>query len=495
MKDNNYTMMTDFYELTMAQTYFDQGKTNEVAYFDIFFRDNPFNGGYLITGGLDNIIEYLTNFKFDEEDINYLRNLGTFSEDFLTYLRDIRFTGDLFAMEDGTPAFPNEPVITVRANLIEAQLIETALLANFNHGSLITTAAKRITNAADNIPVMEFGARRSRGIGAAIEASKYSFVGGCSGTSNVYAGMKYNIPVLGTMAHSMIQEADSEYDAFLAYAKSNPNNCVFLVDTYDTLRSGIPNAIKVAKTYLEPNGYKLKGIRIDSGDLTYLSKAAKEMLTSAGYPDAAICLSNGLNEYSINNHLKNGAIINSIGAGDNIAAPKERVNGVYKLVAIEKNGEIIPKIKVSGDTVKTTNPGLKKVYRFFDYDTFKVLGDVITTYDEKIPLDRYTLVSDKDPWKKTELTDYRVKELQQTIFEDGKLVYKLPTLQERKAYCNEEFEKLTNRIIDVENPHTYYVDLSVEERRLKEYMLYETMSKAASVAMETSGHQKVKAKI
>lgn len=480
-------MMTDFYELTMAQVYFDQGKQEEKAYFDVFFRSNPFEGGYLITGGLDNIIEYLENFHFTEEDIDYLRGTNQFSEDFLAYLMNLKFTGDVYAMPEGTPAFPNEPVITIKANVVEAQIIETAILAHFNHGSLVTTAAKRITNAAKGIPVMEFGARRARGVDSAIEASKYAYVGGCVGTSNVYAGKEYGIPVLGTMAHSLVQESETEYEAFLAYAKSHPDNCVFLVDTYDTLNSGIPNAIKVSKEYLEPRGYKLKGIRIDSGDLVYLSKAAKEMLVTAGYEDATICLSNGLNEYTISDMLNQGAIIDSIGAGDNIAAAKERVNGVYKLVAVEKDEEIIPKIKVSGDTVKTTNPGYKKVYRFYDYDSDKVLGDVVAMYDEFVSEKQYTLVSDRDPWKKTELSDYRLRELQVPIFQNGKLVYQKPSLEERKAYCEREFQTLTDRITDVRNPHTYYVDLSEKEKALKDQLLFETQLDVAKTRLENQG--------
>lgn len=488
---NNKTMMTDFYELTMAQVYFDQGKKDEKAYFDIFFRTNPFKGGYTMTGGLGETIEYLQNFKFDNEDIDFLRTTGSFSEEFLAYLKDLKFTGDVYAMPDGTAAFPNEPVLTVRANMVEAQIIETALLANFNHGTLVTTKAKRITSEAEGIPVMEFGARRARGCDSAIEASKNAYIGGCVGTSNVYAGKKYGIPVLGTMAHSLVQESECEYEAFLAYAKSHPNNCVFLVDTYDVLGSGIPNAIRVSKEYLEPNGYQLKGIRIDSGDLVYLSKAAKQMLVDAGYPDATICLSNGLDEHSIASMLNKGAVMDSIGAGDNIAASKERVNGVYKLVAVEKEGEIIPKIKVSEDTAKTINPGVKKVYRFYDFDSGKVLGDVIARNTEKIPTDKYTLVSDKDPWKQTTITDYTVRELQVPIFKNGELVYEEPTLKEKQRYCQKEFETLTDRIIDIDDPHTYYVDLSEEERDLKEYMLYDAKSKSANTAIENCGYQKV----
>ncbi len=491
---NNKTMMTDFYELTMAQSYFDQGKQDEKVYFDIFFRKNPFNGGYTMTGGLEETIEYLQNFKFEEDDIEFLRSTGTFSEDFLDYLKSLRFTGDLYAMPDGTAAFPNEAVLTVHANIIEAQIIETALLANFNHGSLVTTKAKRVTSAAGKIPVMEFGARRARGIDSAIEASKHAFIGGCVGTSNTYAGKKYGIPVLGTMAHSYIQESESEYEAFLAYAKSHPDNCVFLVDTFDTLKSGIPNAIRVSKEYLEPNGYKLKGIRIDSGDLVYLSKAAKQMLIDEGYPDATICLSNGLDENSITDLLNKGAVIDSIGAGDNIAASKERVGGVYKLVAVEKDGEVIPKIKVSGDAIKITNPGVKKTYRFYDIDSGKVLGDVIANTSETISKEKYTLVSDQEPWKKTEINDYFVRELQETIFKNGELVYQQPTLKEKQTYCEEEYQTLTDEITDIHNLHNYYVNLSENMRRLKEYMLYEAMNNASQIAMGNIGYPKVKTK-
>lgn len=488
----NKTMVTDLYELTMGQSYFDQGRMDEIAYFDVFFRSNPFDGGYLMTGGLGEIIEYIRNFQITESDVDYLRKLGLFTEDYLTYLKELKFNGDIYAMPDGTAAFPNEPIITVRANLIVANFIESALLNNFNHGSLVTTKAKRITNEAGNIPVSDFGLRRGRGLDSATEASKHAYIGGCCGSSNIKAGMDYNISLSGTMSHAYVQAHESEYEAFKNYGKSFPNNSVFLVDTYDVLRSGIPNAIRVSKEILEPNGNRLKGIRIDSGDLVYLTKAAKQMLVDAGYQDVKICVSNGLDEYSIASMLKRGAMIDAIGAGDNIIASKERVNGVYKLVAIEKDGEIIPKIKVSEDAVKTINPGVKKVYRFYDFDSGQVLGDVIARNIEKIPKDQYTLVSDQNPWKKTTITDYRVRELQVPIFLNGEFVYQEPTLEEKKAYCQKEFETLTDRIIDIENPHTYYVDLSEEERALKEYMLYDVMKKSATTAIENSGYQKVK---
>lgn len=467
----NKTLMTDFYELTMAQTYFNEGKKDEQVYFDIFFRKNPFEGGYTISGGLDNTIDYIKNFRFEEEELAYLKSLNKFSEEFLDYLKNLKFTGDVYAVPDGTIVFPNEPVVTVKADAVTAQILETALLTNFNHGALVTTAAKRITNEAKDRAVMEFGARRARGIDSAIEASKCAYIGGCVGTSNTYAGMKYNIPVLGTMAHSLVTEGENEYDAFLRYAKSNPDNCVFLVDTYDTLHSGIPNAIKVANDYLKPNGYPFKGIRIDSGDLAYLSKQARKQLDEAGYEDTTICLSNGLDEYTIGELIKEGATFDSIGAGDNIAAPKERVGGVYKLVAVEKNGTPDPRIKVSEDTIKTTNPGYKKAYRFYDKETGYALGDVITLADEKIATDTYTLVHPVETWKQTKLENYEVRPLLVPIFKEGKLVYQDKTLKEKQAYCQEEFQTLYPEVTRLEKPHEYYVDLSEKLRTLKQELI------------------------
>lgn len=467
----NKTLMTDFYELTMAQTYFDQGKQGEEVYFDIFFRKNPFNGGYTISGGLEETINYIKNFNFNKEEINYLRSLNQFSEKFLNYLETLKFEGDIYSVPDGTIVFPNETVLTVKAPIITAQLLETALLANFNHASLVTTAAKRITNEAGDIPVMEFGARRARGIDSAIEASKYAYIGGCCGTSNTLAGMKYNIPVLGTMAHSLVTESNDEYQAFLNYAKSNKDNCVFLVDTYDTLKSGIPNAIKVANDYLKPNGLKFKGVRIDSGDLAYLSKKTRKLLDEAGYTETGICLSNGLNEYTIRDLKLQGAFINSLGVGDNIAASKERVGGVYKLVATIEDNREIPKIKVSNDSIKTINPGHKKVYRFYDKKEGYALGDLLALSDEVIPNDKYTLIHPVETWKQKELTNYQIRDLLVPIFKDGQLVYQTPNIEETKAYCNDEFNTLYEEIKRIDNPHEYYVDLSDKLRNLKEELI------------------------
>ena len=486
----NKTLMTDYYELTMAQTYFDEGDKDEVMYFDIFFRQNPKNGGYTVAAGLDEIIDYVNNFKFDDDMIDYLKSLNNFSEEFLDYLKNLKFTGTIYAVPDGTPVFPNEPVITVKAKAVEAQILETALLACFNHASLVATAAKRITDEAviDNkkIPVMEFGARRARGIDSAIEASKYGVMGGCVATSNTLAGYLYDLPVSGTMAHSLVTNSETEYQAFLKYAKTNPDNCIFLVDTYDTLRSGIPAAMKVARDYLIPNGYKFKGIRIDSGDLAYLSKEARKMLDENGFTDTKICLSNGLDEYTIRDLVHQGATFDSLGVGDNIAASKERLGGVYKLVGVDKYGKVNPRIKVSEDAIKTINPGYKKVYRFYDKNTGYALGDVIALDYEEIDKDNYTLVSETETWKKTELTNYDVRELQIPIYLDGKQVYNNIPVKERQAYCNKEMNTLYPEVRRITNPHVYYVDLSDELRELKTNMINEVRDPNGKAKVRTT---------
>ena len=473
------SMVVDMYELPMAKTYFDTGDKDTYVYFDIFFRRNPFKGGYTVSGGLDNIIEFIKNFEYTDEHINYLRSLGKYSEEFLEHLKGTKFTGDLYMVPDGTIVFPNEPVLTIRARTVEAQLLETALLHFFNTGSLITTAAKRITNEArdipviydeEDVPVMEFGSRRSL---SPIETAKYGYIGGCVGTSLMKAGMKYDIPVMGTMAHSLVTFYDDEYTAFKNFAKSNQQDCLFLVDTYDTLREGVPNAIKVAKEFLTPNNIKFKGIRIDSGDLAYLSKEARKMLDEAGYKNAGICLSNGLDEYTIAELKKQGASFTSLGVGDNIAQPLDRVGGVYKLVALEKEGKIIPRIKVSNDSIKTINPGYKKVYRFYDKITNFALGDVVALNHEVIDPDHYTLIHPVDTWKTKELSNYRVRELQEPIFIKGELVYNIPTVTERREYCNQEFATIYPEIKRLSNPHEYYVDLSEELLELKNNMINE----------------------
>ena len=489
MKNDNMTMMTDFYELTMSQTYFKAGKKDEIAVFDAFFRKNPFGKGYGLMGGVDRIIEYIKNFHFTEDDINYLRSTNQFEEDFLEYLRNLRFTGSIYAIPDATPVFANEPIVTVKAPIIEAQIIETALLSYLNANIMYTTAARRVVEAAENIGVMEFGARRALGVDAAVEASKCAVIAGCVGTSNVLAGQDYKVPVMGTMAHSLVTEADNEYEAFLNYAKAYPNNCVLLVDTYDVLRSGVPNAIRLAKEYLIPNGYTLKGIRIDSGDLAYLSKEAKKMLVEAGLPDVKICVSNGLNEDTIRSLKEQGAVIDSIGLGDNIVLPdKARVGCVYKNVAIKKDENFVSRIKVSNDAAKAINPGYKKVYRFYDKKSGYALGDVITLYEENIPKNKYTLVDPLNENNTLTITDYKVRELQVPIFEDGKLVYNDPNINEKQAYCNDEMKTLYPEVKRSENPHQYYVDLSKKLLVLKK----ELIKQAKNQRVDYEGHKLIK---
>ena len=450
--------LIDFYELTMEYTDVKNKKDDEVCYFDVFFRKNLDNGGYNVVCGLEEIIDYIKNLKFDEEDIEYLRSLNQFDEEFLERLRNFKFTGDIYAVPDGTLMFPNEPCITVKANAFEAQIIETDLLNYFNHGSLIATRSRRITDAAGNRGVMEFGARRAQGGDAATNGAKYAYISGCIGTSCYETGKRFGVPILGTMAHSHIMKYDTEYEAFLAYAKCFPNNSTFLVDTYDTLKSGVPNAIKVAKDYLIPNGYTLKGIRLDSGDLAYLSKEARRLLDEAGLTDTKICVS-----------------IDSFGVGENLITSKNMpvFGGVYKLSAIEKENEIIPKIKVSENVGKITNPGFKKVLRFYDKDTGYALADAITTHDDNPNPEEYTIINDRHEFQTHELTNYIVRELQVPIFINGELVYKVPTLEETRKYAAEEFARLYPECKRLYNPHEYHVGLSKQLLDLKKRLLLE----------------------
>ena len=476
-KERNLTMMTDFYELTMGETYFKAGKKDEVAVFDAFFRKNPLGGGYGVMGGVDRIIDFIKKAHFTEGDIEYLRNTKQFSEEFLAYLKDFHFTGSIYAIPDGTPVFANEPIVTVKAPIIEAQVIETILLSYLNANIMYTTAARKVVEAANGIGIMEFGARRALGPDTAVEASKCAMIAGCVGTSNVLAGEEYGFPVLGTMAHSLVQEADSEYEAFLNYAKAYPNNCVLLVDTYDVLRSGVPNAIRVAKDYLIPNGYQLKGIRIDSGDLAYLSKEAKKMFVEAGLPDVKITISNGLNETTITSLKQQGAVIDSIGLGDNIVLPDQaRVGCVYKNVAIKKGSEYVSRIKVSNEAAKAITPGFKKVYRFYDEKTGYALGDVIALHDENIPKDTFTLIDPTNEANQLTIKDYIVRELQVPIVEDGQIVYQDPNWREKQQYCNEQMKTLYPEVKRIENPHGYYVDLTRRLLELKKQLILEAKS-------------------
>ena len=486
MKNRNLTMMTDFYELTMSQAYFSAGKKDEEAVFDAFFRKNPLDGGYAVMGGVDRIINFINNAHFNEEDIEYLRQTGQFTEEFLNYLKDFKFTGSIYAVPDGTPVFANEPIVTVKAPIIEAQIIETILLSYLNAGIIHTTAARRVVEAANGIGIMEFGARRALGPDAAVEASKCAMIAGCVGTSNVLAGQEYGFPVLGTMAHSLVTEADTEYEAFLNYAKAYPNNCVLLVDTYDVLKSGVPNAIRVAKEFLIPNGYKLKGIRIDSGDLAYLSREAKKMLVEAGLEDTKICLSNGLNEKTIKSLKEQGAVIDSIGLGDNIVLPdKARVGCVYKNVAINQNGEFVSRIKVSNEAAKAITPGFKKVYRFYDKKTGYALGDVIALHEENIPRNKFTLIDPNNEANTLTIKNYEVRELQEAIFVDGQQVWDDPTVMEKQAYCKKEMATLYPEVKRTENPHGYYVDLTRKLLKLKKELIRQAKEQTVEYDIDT----------
>lgn len=459
----NMTMMTDLYELTMAQVYFNTGKKEEEAIFDVFFRKQPLDLGYAVMGGVDRIIEYIEKLRFTDSDIKYLESTKSFSKEFLKYLKEFKFTGDIYAIPDGTPIFKGEPLVTIKAPIIQAQIVETAILSYLNANICYTTATKKITEITKEIGIMEFGARRAYGPEAAVEASKCSIIGGAIGTSNVLAGKKYDIPILGTMAHSMITEAKSEEEAFLNYAKTYPENCVLLVDTYDVLKSGVPNAIKVAKEYLIPNGYSLKGIRIDSGDLAYLSKEAKKMLIKAGLEDTRICLSDGLNAEKLQELKRKGAIIDSIGLGDNIVSPdKGRVGCVYKNVAIIKNEEIIPKIKVSSDPAKTINPGYKKVYRVFKKDSNKAVEDIITLENENI-----------EELKKEYNKNYIFKPLQKQIFLNGIKIYNDIDLCEKRAYCTQEMKTIPDDVKSFPKFREYDVKLSSRLNNLKQDLINE----------------------
>lgn len=469
--NENETMFVDYYEITMSQAYYDNNIQDDVVVFDVFFRKNPFDGGYSIMGGLDEIIEHIRNFNITDDDIRFLRDKKVFSEKHLDYLKRLKFSGDIYAIPDGTPIFPNGPVMTVRARATEAHFIETALLNNFNHASLITTKAKRVVNAAGGIPIMEFGARRGNGIKGATTASKYSIIGGCVSSSNTLAGEIFDLSLSGTMAHAFIEMFPSEYEAFLAYAKSFPNNTTLLVDTFNVLKSGIPNAIRVHKEYLEPNGLALKAIRIDSGDLAYLTKEARRMLDEAGLTETKICVSNGLDEFKIESLLKQGACIDSLGVGENIINPKEIFGGVYKLVSVMKDGKYIPKIKVSDDPAKTINPAFKRVYRFYDKETGYALGDVITLHDEVVDKHEYILINPMCPTQTKTINNYEVRELQVPIFIGGKLVYNQPSILERQSYCDSEFKTLYPEVTRLMNPHGYYVDLSSNLLKLKQQMV------------------------
>lgn len=474
----NLSLVMDFYELTMSQCYFNQDKNQEVV-FDLFYRNNPDNGGLCLFCGLEQVIEYVKNLHFEKEDIEYLRSLQMFSEDFLEYLSTIRFTGDIYAIPEGTPVFPHEPLLRVKAPIIEAQLVETALLLALNHQTLIATKARRIVQASEGRAVMEFGARRAHNFDAAIYGARAAYIAGCVGSATTYAGKEYGLPVLGTMAHSFIQSFPTEYDAFLFYAKTYPNNCTLLIDTYSTLKSGIKNAIRVAKEYLEPNGYRLKGVRIDSGDMAYLSKQVRKELDQNGMQDCGIVVSNSLDEYVIESLIhQQGAKIDSFGVGENLICSKNSpvFGGVYKLVAIEKDGEMIPKIKISDNVEKVTNPGMKTVYRIYDHETGMAQADLLALVDEKFDEnDDLTIYHPMSRWKYKVIPGgtYELRELLVPIFKRGQVVYQCPSLDGIREYSKRELDTIWEEIKRFAYPQEYYVDLTKKLLDLKLQLLNE----------------------
>lgn len=473
----NLSMLADYYEFTMANAYIENGMENQIAYFDMFFRSIPDNGGFAIMAGVEQLIEYLKNLKFDDDDIAYFRSKKIFSEKFLDYLRNFKFECDVWAIPEGTPIFPHEPIVIVRGPIVQAQLIETMVLLTINHQSLIATKANRIVRAANGRTVMEFGSRRAQGYEGAILGARAAYIGGCIGTANTIVDRDFDIPALGTMAHSWVQMFPSELDAFRAYARTYPDNCVLLVDTYDVLKEGLPNAIRVFDEEIVPRGYRPKGIRIDSGDLAYLSKECRRILDEAGYPDCKIVASSSLDEYVIRELLLQGAKIDSFGVGERLITAKSQpvFGGVYKLVAIEENGQLVPKIKISENVNKITNPGFKQVYRFYDKRSNKAIADLITLHDEEIDESKpYEIFHPIYTWKRKTLDNFYVRKLLVKIFENGKCIYESPNIHEIKDYCKEQLDLLWDEVKRFERPHRYIVDLSqdlwdIRDRLLKEH--------------------------
>lgn len=474
MTEKNLTMIMDLYELTMANGIFTSDMRDTVTYFDMFFRRVPDDGGYAIMAGLEQLIEYMNNLRFGEDDIEYLKNLNLFSDEFIDYLKDFKFTCDVWAVPEGTVIFPHEPIVTVRGPAMQALMLETMLLLTINHQSLIATKANRIVRAANGRPVMEFGARRAHGYGAAYYGARAAIIGGCAGTSCLLTAKDFGVAASGTMAHSWVQLFDDEYTAFKTYAEKYPDSCMLLVDTYNVLKSGIPNAIKVFDDVLKPLGKRPLGIRIDSGDITYITKKARKMLDDAGYSDCKICISNSLDEYLIRDMIFQGAQVDSYGVGERlITASSEAVfGGVYKLAAVEKKDEIIPKIKISENAAKITLPGVKIPWRLYDRETGKAIADVIALNTEKIDQSEPYEIFDPDhTWKRKVVTDFIAKKLQVKIFENGRQVYTSPSVKEIAKYRAEQVDSLWDEVKRFENPHTYYVDLSEELWNLRHELL------------------------
>lgn len=475
MQEWNISMLCDFYELTMGNGYLKNGFYKKTAYFDVFFRMIPDGGGFAIVAGLEQIIEYIKQLHFAEEDIEFLRSKKLFDEEFLNYLKEFRFTGDIYAVPEGTPVFPNEPILTVKAPAIQAQLIETYLLLAINHQSLIATKANRIVRAAQGRPVLEFGSRRAQGADGALIGARAAYIGGCAGTACTLTDELYGVPAGGTMAHSWVQMFDTEYEAFKTYCELYPDNTTLLVDTYNTLKSGVPNAIKAFKEVILPKGITDFAIRLDSGDISYLSKKARKMLDDAGLHKCKIVASNSLDEYLIRDLMMQGAQIDIFGVGERLITAKSTpvFGGVYKLVAVENQvGEIIPKIKVSENTAKITNPHFKKVYRYYDKESKKALADELCLYDETVTETQpHTVFDPNATWKKKTLTDFTARELLVPVFKNGNCVYTSPELKDIRKYCSEQVELLWDEIKRFENPHTYYVDLSEKLWNVKQKLL------------------------
>lgn len=472
----NLTMLTDFYELTMANGYFLNGFAEKTAYFDMFFRKVPDGGGFAIMAGLEQLIDYLKDLHFTKEDIAFLRQKGIFDDAFLQFLEEFSFSCDVWAVPEGTPVFPHEPIVTVRGPVMQAQFIETMVLLAINHPSLIATKANRICRAAKGRPVMEFGSRRAQGYDGAVYGARAAYIGGCVGTACTICERDFGIPALGTMAHSWVQMFDSELDAFRAYARAYPDSCTLLVDTYHTLKSGIPNAIRVFEEEIVPRGFRPAGVRIDSGDITYLSKKARRMLDEAGFPDCKIVASNSLDETIIQDMLLQGAQVDSFGVGERLitAASTPVFGGVYKLVAVEEGGEIVPKIKLSENVTKITTPGFKTSWRLFDRDSGKAIADVVTQFDENIDDTKpYTIFDPEHTWKRKTVQSFVARQLLVPVFEKGRCVYESPSVDEIKAYCTQQVGTLWDEVLRFENPHSYYVDLSEKVWKKKQRLLAE----------------------
>lgn len=473
--EKNFTLLCDFYEFTMANGFLKEGLKDKIVYFDLFFRSVPDNGNFAIICGLEQVIEYIEDLHFDESDIKFLRSKNIFCEEFLEYLKNFNFSCDVWAMPEGSIAFPSEPLIIVRGPILEAQMLETMLLLTINHQSMIATKANRIVKSAGGRDVVEFGSRRAQGYSAANLGARASYIGGCIGTANTLADKLFGVPALGTMAHSWVQMFDTELEAFRAYARVYPENCNLLVDTFDTLRSGVPNAIKVFNEEILPKGFRPKGIRIDSGDIAYLSKKARGMLDEAGFSDVKIMASSSLDEFTIATILNQGAKVDSFGVGERLITSKSNpvFGGVYKLTAVEKDGEIIPKIKISENVTKITTPGFKEVYRFYDKESNKALADVISLKDEEIPEDKYTIFHPIHTWKRRTLKNYYKKKLLTQIYDKGKLIYNLPTLEEIKEKKESELETFWEEMKRLDNPSEYIVDLSENLWKVKDTLLDE----------------------